>query len=272
MGGGASRGKRSDEANTVPPEDLKAFADKQRLWVDVRHNLEWVREELLRGVANRGSRGSNIEMIISTAGSRAGASGILAKCILDFEAEHPADMAELIVAIESALSTAWVGSALSGFEGEWRRGGVSSDETADDLARAAASKDIAAVGRQLGARDVDMIKFDGDRLPSSLVRRPWACSLLEVAVGSSSVEMTKYLLEFHGAKPTREALKMAISSGSLELIRMMRERLPEGELGERVDLMEVAADFHQEEAGVVVSGRAGGGFRERASTVVASYA
>jgi hypothetical protein len=31
------------------------------------------------------------------------------------------------------------------------------------------------------------------------------------------------------------------------MFRMVRERLPEGELGDRVDLMEVAAEFHQEE-------------------------
>jgi hypothetical protein len=47
--------------------------------------------------------------------------------------------------------------------------------------------------------------FGDNDLPESLVRRPLECSLLEVAVGSGSVEMTKCLLEF--AKPTREALK-----------------------------------------------------------------
>jgi hypothetical protein len=70
---------------------------------------------------------------------------------------------------------------------------------------------------------------------------------LDVAVGSGAVEMTKYLLEFHGARPTRETLKQAISTGNLELIKLMRERLPEGELRYRVDLLEVAAEFHQQE-------------------------
>jgi hypothetical protein len=42
-------------------------------------------------------------------------------------------------------------------------------------------------------------------------------------------------------------LKQSISTGNLEMFRMVRERLPEGKLGERVDLMEVAAEFHQEE-------------------------
>jgi hypothetical protein len=59
--------------------------------------------------------------------------------------------------------------------------------------------------------------------------------------------MTKYLFEFHGAKATRETLKQSISTGSLGMFRMVRERLAEGDLGDRVDLMEVAAEFHQEE-------------------------
>jgi hypothetical protein len=70
---------------------------------------------------------------------------------------------------------------------------------------------------------------------------------LDIAVGSGSVEMTKYLLEFHGAQPTRETLRNAISTGNLELFRMMRERLLEAELRDRFDLLEVAAEFHQEE-------------------------
>jgi hypothetical protein len=40
---------------------------------------------------------------------------------------------------------------------------------------------------------------------------------------------------------------MAISTGSWELIKMMRERLPEDELRDRLDLMEEAAEFHQQE-------------------------
>ena len=40
---------------------------------------------------------------------------------------------------------------------------------------------------------------------------------------------------------------MAISSGNLELIRIMWERLPEEELKTRLALLEVAADFHRED-------------------------
>jgi hypothetical protein len=85
------------------------------------------------------------------------------------------------------------------------------------------------------------------RLPVSLVRRPSECSLLDLAVGSGSVEMTKCLLEFHNARPTRDTLKQPIAFGKVELIKMMCERLPEGEFGHRIDLLEIAAEFHQDE-------------------------
>jgi hypothetical protein len=58
--------------------------------------------------------------------------------------------------------------------------------------------------------------------------------------------MTKYLLEFHGARATRETLKQSISTGNLELFKLVRERLPEAVLRIRLDLMEVAAQFHRE--------------------------
>jgi hypothetical protein len=119
------------------------------------------------------------------------------------------------------------------------------DGALDHLAVASASNDIGTVGRLLGARDVNTIWFASGELPELVVRRPLNCSLLDGAVGSGWVEMTKYLLEFHRAKVTRETLLQAISVGNLELIRMMRERLPGDELRDRIDLMEVATDFHQ---------------------------
>jgi hypothetical protein len=82
-------------------------------------------------------------------------------------------------------------------------------------------------------------------LPESLVRRPLECSLLDVAVGSGSMEMTRYLIEFHGATATREALKQSLTTGNQELIKLMRERLPDGELRDRVDLLRVAIEYHQ---------------------------
>jgi hypothetical protein len=59
--------------------------------------------------------------------------------------------------------------------------------------------------------------------------------------------MTKYLLEFHGAAPSRETLEMAVSTGNLELIKMMRERLPESVLEDRLELMEIASECHHGE-------------------------
>jgi hypothetical protein len=97
----------------------------------------------------------------------------------------------------------------------------------------------------LGPRDVNAISFQVGQLPESLARRPSESSLVDVAVGTGSVEMTKYLLEFHSARPTRETLKQSISTGNLELIKLVRERLPEGVLRDRVDLLEGAAEFHQ---------------------------
>jgi hypothetical protein len=139
-----------------------------------------------------------------------------------------------------------VSASLSGLMSAVRTASsVPATETPDELAVAAASNDLATVGRLLGPRDVNAISFRGKDLPESVVCRPRECSLLDAAVGSGSVEMTKYLLEFHRARPTRETLRQSISNGNLELFKMMRERLPEEELRDRLDLMEVAAEFHQ---------------------------
>jgi hypothetical protein len=85
-------------------------------------------------------------------------------------------------------------------------------------------------------------------LPEAIVRRPNSFALLDVAVAvaAEAIDVSKYLLEFLAAKPTRETLKMAISIDSLELIRLIWARLP-GEQHWRHDLLEVAADFHREE-------------------------
>jgi hypothetical protein len=154
------------------------------------------------------------------------------------------------VAVGAEIEMASVSSALSGFGSAFRRVrglAVEEDGGLEELAVAAASNDIARVGCLLGPRDVNAISFNEKSLPESLVGRPLKCSLLEIAVGSGSVEMTKYLLEFHNARPTRGTLKMAISTGSAELIKLMRERLAETELGARLELLEVAASFHQVE-------------------------
>jgi hypothetical protein len=155
---------------------------------------------------------------------------------------------ELIISVDTALEAAPAASAVSGFRAAFgQAGGLSVEGAPDDLAVVAASSDIAAVGRRVGPVDVNTLRFSEKKLPESLVRRPSKCSLLDVAVGSGSVEMTKYLLEFHGAKPTRETLKQSLSTGCFELIKLIRERLPGAEFQDRVELLELAAEFHQTE-------------------------
>jgi hypothetical protein len=94
---------------------------------------------------------------------------------------------------------------------------------------------------------MNTVGFNERNLPELVVRHLLECSLLDVSVDAGSIEMTKYLLEFHTANPTGETLQQAISTGNLELIRTIRERLGEAELRERLDLVDVAAEFHQEE-------------------------
>jgi hypothetical protein len=107
----------------------------------------------------------------------------------------------------------------------------------DELVEAAASNDVVALGRLLGPRDVKTVVLTC--LPEAMVRRPKSCMLLDVSVDAGAVEVSKCLFEFHGARPTRETLKMAISSGTLDLIRLLWSRLP-GEQHSRGDLLEVA--------------------------------
>jgi hypothetical protein len=92
-------------------------------------------------------------------------------------------------------------SALAGLGVAWRNAsGLRVEKRLDDLAVVTASNDIATVGRLLGARDVNTLCFNERELPESLVRRQFRCSLLDVAVGSGSVEMTKYLLVSTGPR------------------------------------------------------------------------
>jgi hypothetical protein len=148
------------------------------------------------------------------------------------------------------IETAPVASAFSGFLDSLRKTrAILVDETLEEIAVAmtAASNDITALGRLLGPRDFNAVSVGERKLPELLVRRQRNCSLLDIAVGAGSVEIVRCLPEFHSAMPTRQTLKQSISAGSSELIKMMRERLPESELQDRVDLLEVAAEFHQHE-------------------------
>jgi TPR repeat protein len=125
--------------------------------------------------------------------------------------------------------------------------GPTADDTSEAaLSEAIVSNDVAETGRLLLSRDVNKTWIRSNHLPSRLLRRPVVgCPVLDVAVGSSAVEVAKCLLEFHEATPTRETLKMALSCDSFELVRICWERLPGVEEKERLDLLEVPADFHQ---------------------------
>jgi hypothetical protein len=124
--------------------------------------------------------------------------------------------------------------------------GFPTDESEwDERAEAAASNDVVLVGRLLGPRDVNQVMCT--KLPEGVVRWRTPCVLLNVAAGAGAVDVSTFLLEVHKAKPTREALKMAVSIGNLELIRLLWTRLPH-EQGSRGDLLEVTADFHREES------------------------
>jgi hypothetical protein len=114
------------------------------------------------------------------------------------------------------------------------------------LSGAIASNDEAEAGRLLMSKDVNETRTRTRNLPSKLLRKPeFGCSVLDVAVGSGAVDVAKYLLEFLQGKPTRETLKMALSSGDFELVRICWGRLTEERQRRRLDLLEVAADFHQ---------------------------
>jgi hypothetical protein len=184
-----------------------------------------------------------LESMTSMGESVTEALDILAKCIIVFDSKGHSHWNgnPILDACEEASAESGILVALQ------RTRVLPVDETPDGLAAAAASNDIAAVGRLLGPRDVDAVWFEGRNLPESLVRRPLKCSLLDVAIGSGSVEMTKYLLEFHRAKPTQDTLKQALSAGSFESIKLIRERLPEAEGRDRQELLAVAAEAHQPE-------------------------
>jgi hypothetical protein len=58
----------------------------------------------------------------------------------------------------------------------------------------------------------------------------------------------KFLLIFHGAKATGETFRAAISSGNLELIRVIWDALSDEDRVARLRFLETACDFHRVEA------------------------
>jgi hypothetical protein len=160
--------------------------------------------------------------------------------------------------VDLKVAMALPGSALFGFGRFWRKArgiaeptlvgdvGTISPARQAELASTTASGDVFALGRLLGGDVAKDIVIGLDNLPDSLLRRPELCTLLDIAVGAGKVEMSKYLLEFHELKPSRETLKQSLSTGVPELIRLIWQRVDECDREGRVDLLQVSADFHHE--------------------------
>jgi hypothetical protein len=225
---------------------LEAFASKQALLLEITNigGVDRVRDSIGEFTGEL-DREMNIDAILSVAGSRVGASKLLAELMIETGQDSLLGQVDSKIEAEAYARPA---SALASFRPAWlkARGGQSAASGVSELASAAARNDVAGVGLQLlGTGEVKGVKFGPEELPESVVRRPPRCSLLDVSVGAGSLEVSKYLLEFHEAPPTRETLKQALSFGNLELIRLIEKRLPEAELERRADLLEVAGDFHQ---------------------------
>jgi hypothetical protein len=228
---------------------LEAFVSLQQLYLTVQDagGAETVREHV-SGLVEPFDL--DVEAIVSVAGSRVGNAEALATCIATVA---PSKMEHQISA---AVDEAEPSSAGWNFGVEWRdarkdghgeteSGAADAFETA--LSGAIASNDVGETGRLLMSKDVNTTWIKARHLPAKLLRKPrFRCPVLEIAVGSGAVDVAKSLLEFHGARPTRETLKMALSSGNFELVRICWERLPdEQQQRNRRDLLEVASDFHQ---------------------------
>jgi hypothetical protein len=192
----------------------------------------------------------DVEAVLSVAGSRVGNSEALAKSLF------PVVSAKMQNSISAGVAAAEPASALSGFRAVWRMATGCCDEEDENepapesdfevaLSGAVASSDVAETGRLLVSRDVNKTLIETRKVAAKLLRKPeFGCPVLDVAVGSGAVDVAKFLFEFLGAMPTRETLKMALSSGNFELVRICWERLPELER-KRLALLEVAGDFHQ---------------------------
>lgn len=203
---------------------------------------------LVHALQDQGNPPSTIFAGVSVAEPPTESSQILASCVVSVvRCLNMLREGGSFPLVEGEAQAAEPGSALAGFGCAWRaaRAPVQVQPVRDALAEAAASDVLSVFCPLLGQRRVD--KLVVRYLPEPVVRRPGACVLLDVAVGAGAVQTTKCLLELHRAIPTLETLKMAISSGVIELVRMIWGRLPSDDQRLRLDLMEVAADFHRDE-------------------------
>jgi hypothetical protein len=114
------------------------------------------------------------------------------------------------------------------------------------LALAAATNDVVDLGRRLSGLEARSVVIRDVDLPDSVGRRPRKCSLLEVGIVSEAVEVVKYLLEFHDVEVVRGTVKMALSTGNAEIVRLLWQRVGEVQQATRADLLQVAADFHRD--------------------------
>jgi hypothetical protein len=108
------------------------------------------------------------------------------------------------------------------------------------------------------------LRFDAAELPNSaFLHRDAAFSLLDVAAGSGSVDVFKFLVSFHNAKPGRDTFCAAVSSGNVEIIRIVWDSLSGRDRVVTSQFLEVAADFHRAEILMWLFDNASVGVRER---------
>jgi hypothetical protein len=107
------------------------------------------------------------------------------------------------------------------------------------------------------------VKFDVDELPESVFLRLDSCSLLEVAAGSGSVDVFKFLTLFQNAKATRDTFRSALARGDPEMVRLVWDSLPDSAKVARCSFLETAGDFHRVECVTWLFDRASAGVRER---------
>jgi hypothetical protein len=240
---------------------LEDFAAKQRsvLSITKHDNLDTVRGLFPSSPTSDVNQIDAIDVVLTVAGSRVElneCSSSLAEFLISTAPEQKLNSAD------AKLSNARPGSSLWNFRVAWRaaRGAsaeasfeLDEDEQRErarlvELSKASASNDVFGLGRLLGAEPAINVEVPCEFLPERVLRKPEFSSLLDVAVGAEAVEVSKYLLEFHGAKPTRETVNQALSTGNAELIRMMMGRVyPSGSVF-RGDFLETSCEFHREAA------------------------
>jgi hypothetical protein len=198
--------------------DLAAFKHLQDLYASAQDigGIENVREHLSDLVE---PFDREIEAILSVAGSRVANSESLANIIAGVA---PSKMkTQISVGVEAAEPA----SALWGFGVAWQRATQAHQDDQNEstpdvlfemaLSAALASNDVAETGRLLLAKDVGKLRVKARNLPAKLLRQPaFGRPVLDVAVGTGAVGVAMFLFEFLRAKPTRETLKMTLSSAA----------------------------------------------------------